>query len=310
MRIRYLGFALLTWFPGVLHAQSAAQPCSAPSLRGGFFAPKQETYSPETKLTYTCDNGRKPTVKGWWATSTCQNGKWSHEPQCIGSIQACGEPPKIPHAVIIHQEYQEVFAVDSEVQYECEDGYTVEEADGNKSIFCIAGSWTEGPTCRTGPGTGHSGSTVGGTDGTQPGGGSSTTSGFNDRDSRPLPTTIDHCGAHPNVPNGIVVQVERKFLKYQCNAFYTQVGSDTVTCSSNGKWSQLPICKEAFCVLDLAVYKSSGFKLSGVEYVKEGETKQLQCIWVDWWRIFRCTNGRLTYTQCCHANDIYYGRCR
>ncbi|XP_044075971.1 complement factor H-like isoform X3 [Siniperca chuatsi] len=370
MRIRYLGFALLTWFPGVLHAQSAAQPCSAPSLRGGFFAPKQETYSPETKLTYTCDNGRKPTVKGWWATSTCQNGKWSHEPQCIDeeacippeipnakytenqngwyenghtiritcdqgyepkdrdvtarcitgtwssvpvcerSIQACGEPPKIPHAVIIHQEYQEVFAVDSEVQYECEDGYTVEEADGNKSIFCIAGSWTEGPTCRTGPGTGHSGSTVGGTDGTQPGGGSSTTSGFNDRDSRPLPTTIDHCGAHPNVPNGIVVQVERKFLKYQCNAFYTQVGSDTVTCSSNGKWSQLPICKEAFCVLDLAVYKSSGFKLSGVEYVKEGETKQLQCIWVDWWRIFRCTNGRLTYTQCCHANDIYYGRCR
>ena len=23
-------------------------------------------------------------MKGWWATSTCQNGKWFHEPQCIG----------------------------------------------------------------------------------------------------------------------------------------------------------------------------------------------------------------------------------
>ncbi|XP_038570845.1 complement factor H-like isoform X1 [Micropterus salmoides] len=208
MNIRYLGLVLI-WFPGVLHAQSAAQSCSAPKLDGGFFAPKQETYSHGTELSYTCDTGRKPVVKGWWATSTCQTGKWSHTPQCIDeaaclppempnakytenqngwyedghmiritcekgyepkdqdvtaicrsgtwssvsvcerSIQVCGEPPKIPHAVIIDQEYQEVFAVDSEVQYECEDGYTVEGADSKKSILCIAGNWTEGPPCTT-----------------------------------------------------------------------------------------------------------------------------------------------------------------
>lgn len=63
------------------------------------------------------------------------------------SVQACGEPPKIPHAVIINQKYQEVFPVDSEVQYECEDGYTVEGAPSKKYVFCIAGNWTEGPTC-------------------------------------------------------------------------------------------------------------------------------------------------------------------
>ncbi|XP_078029313.1 complement factor H-like isoform X2 [Epinephelus lanceolatus] len=84
MCIRYLGFILLIWFPRALHAQSAAQSCSAPRLDGGFFAPKQQTYSDGTELSYTCDEGHKPAVKGWWATSTCHNGKWSPEPQCIG----------------------------------------------------------------------------------------------------------------------------------------------------------------------------------------------------------------------------------
>ena len=63
------------------------------------------------------------------------------------SLQACGAPPKIPHAVIINQEYQDVFAADSEVKYECENGFTVEGADTTKTIICIAGSWTTGPSC-------------------------------------------------------------------------------------------------------------------------------------------------------------------
>ncbi|XP_028450122.1 complement factor H-related protein 1 [Perca flavescens] len=66
---------------------------------------------------------------------------------CAESIEACGEPPKIPHAVIIHQEYQELFAADSVVQYECEDGYTVEEGGTKEYITCMSGNWTEGPTC-------------------------------------------------------------------------------------------------------------------------------------------------------------------
>ncbi|XP_070774939.1 complement factor H-related protein 1-like [Enoplosus armatus] len=212
MCVRHLGCFLLIWFPGVHHAQNATQSCSAPTLDGGFFAPKQETYSHGTELTYSCNNEHKPAVKGWWATSTCQNGKWSHEPQCINetacitptipnekkpesskawyedgktmritcdegyehkdhratakcirgewsrvlvcekSIQACSEPPRIPHAVIIHQRYQEVFAVDSKLRYECEDGYTVEgAAESNKFIICAAGAWTEGPPCKARP---------------------------------------------------------------------------------------------------------------------------------------------------------------
>lgn len=67
-----------------ISAQSAAQPCRAPRLVGGYFVPVQETYSHGTKLAYACENGQKLTVEGWWATSTCQKGTWSHKPQCIG----------------------------------------------------------------------------------------------------------------------------------------------------------------------------------------------------------------------------------
>lgn len=65
-------------------AQSVTQSCSAPRLDGGLFDPKQEIYSHGTKLTYTCNDGRKPAAQGWWATSTCENGSWSPQPQCIG----------------------------------------------------------------------------------------------------------------------------------------------------------------------------------------------------------------------------------
>lgn len=61
-------------------------------------------------------------------------------------MNACSVPPKIPHAVIVHQDYQEVFAAGSEVQYECEDGYTADGAHNKKSV-CTQGSWTQGPTC-------------------------------------------------------------------------------------------------------------------------------------------------------------------
>ncbi|XP_051253715.1 coagulation factor XIII B chain-like isoform X4 [Dicentrarchus labrax] len=224
MCVRYLGFVLLVWFPGVLHAQRADNSCSAPRLNYGYFVPNHETYAHGVKLTYACEKGYKPVVAGrWWATSTCQNGTWFHEPKCIDEedcitpeipnanyttspevwyqnghvfrvtcnkgyepknraattrcnkgrwtsvlvcekrYDSCGEPPRIPHAVIKH-EYKEVFAADTQVYYECEDGYTVERAEDTKSIFCVLGNWTDGPTCRTGS-TGQGGSAEVGTDG-------------------------------------------------------------------------------------------------------------------------------------------------
>ncbi|XP_041658242.1 complement factor H-related protein 1-like [Cheilinus undulatus] len=344
MRMRYLVFLLLIGLPGALYAQRAAQPCSAPSLDGGYFVPEQESYSHESEISYTCDSGRKLVVEGWWATSTCQNGAWSHEPQCIDekaclsleipngkynkrrtgwyrdrstirvtceegyelknlhataiclngawssvpvceiSINSCGVPPKIPHAVIIGQRYQKVFPADSELQYECQVGYTVENAGSKKSIICIAGNWTEGPTCR-----------------------SSTTSGF--IDSIPTFIPVDQCGVAPVIQNGILVQEHRMHLKYQCNAFYTLEGPDTVTCYSDQTWSELPQCKEAFCVLDLSLYSVNGLQETGKQFVREGETKEFACNLRLYTSRFTCTDRRITYTNCCNSRDHHYGYC-
>ncbi|XP_060900172.1 complement factor H-like isoform X2 [Labrus mixtus] len=407
MWVRYLGFVILFGLPGALHAQ----PCGAPGLDGGYFVPEQETYSHEIEITYACDSGRKPAVEGWWATSTCQNGVWSPEPQCIGEEDClppeipnakfnkkqsgwynpgntirvtcdneyelknrdatavclngtwtsvpvceirnntCGEPPQIPHAVIIGQKYQEIFAADSEVRYECEDGYSVEGAESQKNIFCISGSWSEGPKCRRGTrqNTGHggsvevttsagsgtqtvgggSGSSAGGTagghststeSGTQPGGGgrgsgdvvrggptitgSSTTSVSNDRNSKPAFIPVNECGVSPVIPNGVVVQTERLYLKYQCNSYYTRVGPEIVVCTNDGRWSELPFCQEAFCVVDLAQYSGIQIRQTGKEYIKEGETKKVYCSSYEY-VIFTCTQGRLTYTQCKYIPSFY-----
>ncbi|XP_039998938.1 complement factor H-related protein 1-like isoform X2 [Xiphias gladius] len=374
MTMRYLGFVLLVCFPGVLHAQSAAQPCRAPRLVGGYFVPVQETYSHGTKLAYACENGQKLTVEGWWATSTCQKGTWSHKPQCIDenacipptlanakytensngwyvngdiirttcdkgyehkdrvatarcingiwsslpicekSSDTCSEPPKIPHAVIIHQDYQEVFAADSELHYECEDGYTVEGEQAKQSIFCIAGNWTEGPKCSsvTEPGTGHGGSAQGGKDwgpttsassGTWPiGGGSSIGSGLNEREIQTQISPINNCGKHPTIYNGDVSEIHPLFLKYQCNSFYKQVGPEEVVCYTDGTWSEVPTCKAAYCFLDTHEYPY--LKPAGVKYIKDGHSVTLECVrlrqwWTDHYSLAQCTNGRIKINRCC-----------
>ncbi|XP_031150271.1 complement factor H-like isoform X2 [Sander lucioperca] len=265
-------------------------------------------YEDKKTVRITCDKGYEHKDRD--ATAICSNGTWSSVPVCEKSIEACGEPPKIPHAVIIHQEYQELFAADSVVQYECEDGYTVERGGTKENITCMSGNWTEGLTCNRGTslGTRDGGGTSGSR--TPPaGGGSSATSGSNERDRRPPFTAVVHCGAYPIVPNGDVVKEDPMFLKYQCNVFYKQVGSDTVRCHSEGSWSQLPICQEADCVIDLAQYLADHVSLSGLVYVTKGETKYIPCIWEGYSSRVQCINRIPVYTRCCHHSDHQRGFC-
>uniref|UniRef100_A0A3P8RYR3 Sushi domain-containing protein n=1 Tax=Amphiprion percula TaxID=161767 RepID=A0A3P8RYR3_AMPPE len=270
MCVRCLGFVVLLWFPGVLHAQMATQQCAAPHLNEGYFVPKEDMYPHGTTLRYACDRGHKPAVEGWWATSICENGKWSHQPQCINekacihptvpnakhpdnsnswyeegstititcnngyepkattvkcvngtwssapvcdkSIDACDEPPQIPHAVIIDRGYQEVFAVGSRVQYECEGGYTTEGTNTQKSIICSSGSWSEGPICKS----------------------------------------PNDCVEPPQIPHAVII--DRRYQKvfvvgsrvqYECEDGYTTEGTNTqksIFCSS-GSWSEGPTCR-------------------------------------------------------------------
>ncbi|XP_062284729.1 complement factor H-like [Scomber scombrus] len=399
MCIRYIGFLLLILIPDLLHAQSAKESCHAPQLDNGYFETEQESYRDEESLNYACDEGHKPVVEGWWATSICKNGTWSHEPQCIDEkacsppniphaeynqeqehwhedgfklrvscqngyehkdriattvcsngawspqlvcerkFSACDMPPKIPHAVIIHQEYQDVFSQDSVLQYECEEGFTVEGVNTNKTIICIAGIWTSGPQCSEatrpsagrdestvgGGGGGHtssagstgSGSTVGVTNGghttsTQPTGrGSSTTSGMNDRNSGPSIVSIKNCGTQPVIQNSVVVQKQDKYLKYKCVAYHTLVGLDTVVCYSDGSWSQTPVCKESFCLINPDQFAGTNIKVSGSNiYMEEGERKYYYCTQDNQFSLFECTNQQLSVTDCCLLYYHDHGWCQ
>ncbi|KAK5859506.1 hypothetical protein PBY51_021059 [Eleginops maclovinus] len=355
MCVRNLGFILLVWIPQVLNAQSAVQPCPAPRLSGGYFVPEQESYPHETTLTYACDNGHKPAVEGWWATSYCENGNWFPTPQCIDenacvpltipnanyvastngwyekddkiwvtcdegyehkdhdatakcingtwssvpicekSAEACGEPLKIPHAVIIHQGYQELFEADSQVQYECEDGYTAERAD-TKTVICISGNWTEGPTCnrRTTPSTGHGGSA-----------GSSRISKPDKEIVRQV-TTVNNCGTPPAIVNGDFVTNNGRFLEYQCAAYYKRVGLKTVRCYSDGTWTKAPTCKPTFCVVRTAAF--SHLKPAGTKYIYDRETEKLECsragTFFNHYSETRCTSGKITFSECCNSAKI------
>ncbi|KAM7401049.1 hypothetical protein PAMA_005311 [Pampus argenteus] len=339
MCIRYFGFFLLICFPGVLHgnAQSAALSCSAPKLDDGYFVPEGDAYAHETKLVYACDEGYKPVVDGWWAESTCQNGKWSHEPLCIdenacfmpdirngkhkqeekgwyadGSVmeitcdkgyeikrrnatptcrngkwisesvckksrQACGEPPKVSHAVVINQGYQDVFAEDSEVQYECEDGFTAET--DTKTIICRAGTWTAAPTCSR---------------------------------ERIYSTTTDKCGRPPTVPGGEIVEANKLFLKYQCNSFYKQLGHPNVVCYSDGTWSKLPTCKANFCVVDTAEYPY--LVSDGIKYIADRQNMRFDCVKLPKWyfqhySVGYCTARTIHFTECCNFTEHTLGMC-
>nr|XP_020479732.1 complement factor H-like [Monopterus albus] len=348
MCVRHLGFVLLLWFPGALSAQHKS--CPAPILDGGYFIPEQKTYAHTNQLIYACDNGHKPAVEGWWVTTTCQNGKWSHKPQCIDenscfppnipnakyrenpngwykngdtiritcdkgytskshnaiarcinatwssvpicekSIWACSAPPKIPHAVIINQSYQEVFTTDSEVQYECEDGYSAAGDPSEKSMWCIVGNWNIGSTCK-----------------------SSTSSGTEERETEPpiiTKTSVDNCGKHPNIQNGDVVETNPMFLKYQCNLHYTRVGPEKVMCYSNGKWSQVPTCKGLYCTVNTD--SNQDLKPAGVKYINHGETEYLDC--VDRWRmdnyaVAKCNFGKPSLSRCCNWAQIKTNLC-
>uniref|UniRef100_A0A7N6BEN8 Sushi domain-containing protein n=1 Tax=Anabas testudineus TaxID=64144 RepID=A0A7N6BEN8_ANATE len=393
MCVRYVGFALLVWFPAVLHA---TETCSAPKLDHGYFVPVQETYPNGTRLSYACDEGHKLAAEGWWATSTCENGTWTPKPQCIDekhcippkvanakyaedpkgwyndkrklvikcdkgyeskkhaltaqckngewlslpvcekSNNTCGYPPKIQNAVIVKQKYQEVFAVDSPVRYECEDGYTAEGGDTKKIVYCMSGNWSDVPKCtkpdtgsgsagghttstgrETQPGgggrdpdTGHGGSAGGLTTSTG-GGASSTSSGSKEGEVELRRVAINNCGAPPRVENGDVVQTQSMFLKYQCIDFYSLEGSDRVACYSNGQWSDVPTCRATYCSVDTDADRR--FESVGVQFLRDGEEVPLECKKKRWtpnrWSMVRCTDTTLTFSDCCLWASIKVGNC-
>ncbi|KAM9323091.1 complement factor H-like [Pholidichthys leucotaenia] len=360
MHVRNLGFVLLVWFPAVKHAESEEKSCKRPSFQQGYFVPDRQTYDHGATVFYSCDAGLKPADVSWWASSTCENGEWTHELKCIDENAClppvipnaihepkkplyaasdtidvtcqngydlqrsspsrstcrkgewsplavckmgdfkCSEPPKIPHAVII-QEYQEVFAEGSKVEYECENGFTAEA--NTKTSVCRNRDWIGGPTCKNSTGVSGAGENASpgdrrtdtgtGTDDLSTSQPTGTTSETNGRGpTNPIiPTRF--CGDPPVIPNAVVEQ-NHNALIYRCNSYYKIVGPETVVCFSNGpSWSELPTCEEAFCTMDPAVYASHYFKPVTYEQLREGEVKYINCNACGVFIYVKCINKKI-----------------
>lgn len=63
---------------------------------------------------------------------------------------------------------------------------------------------------------------------------------------------------------------------------------------------------EAFCTLNPGRYVRSYVKLSAVEYIPEGKTKQFPCIGYHYHTsIARCTQGRITLSYCKYISKLF-----
>ncbi|XP_077377005.1 coagulation factor XIII B chain-like [Festucalex cinctus] len=279
-----LGFVLVLSYAGELHAQSSPKDCQAPQLEGGFLLPQLEIYSHGSRLAYACNTGYRPPVESWWDTSECFNGSWTHTPQCIDE-NAC-LPPNIPNGKCDPSPEGSLYNDGSVVRIKCDEGY---EHKLSATATCQKGAWSDLPSCER----------------------ASTTSDMTDGDSTrsPIFIAVDNCGSHPHIPNGDVVQKSAMFLRYECSAFYKMIGPKTVMCYSDGTWSPLPTCKEAFCKVDFDVDKSSFIQESGVIFLKEGEVRRVQCILPRYFSQITCMNGKERVTQCCHFWDHENQRC-
>ena len=145
--------------------------CIPPTVPNGRYTESSHGwYENGDVIEISCDEAYEH--KDYGATGRCINGMWSSLPICqskcqtlvshlvalscssswlimvsTGSMSACSEPPRVPHAVITGLDYRDLFAADSEVQYECEEGYTINGVHTKKSIRCLRGNWSEGPVC-------------------------------------------------------------------------------------------------------------------------------------------------------------------
>ncbi|XP_075877002.1 complement factor H-related protein 1-like [Nelusetta ayraudi] len=304
------------WSPRPLCVDAKA--CFLPEIPHARILQPDAWYPEGDKIRIQCDEGYEE--KNFDATAVCSDGIWISVPHCKRDPYACGPPPQIPHAVVIDQDYKDVFKLDSVVRYQCEDGYTMVESSHNNTI-CDYGNWTTGPTCRRTSGTGHGGTTeditvtrpdsgAGGTAGVAtdtPGGAhSGSTDGGQSGPTENIP--VHACGNPPLVSNGELVDRTDIVLRYKCVRYYT-LGTqpNTVTCQRNGQWSSLPVCRANFCQLNPGFYLQEHVTLNQAVFLNFGERKEIQCNYFKYNYYYtssvHCNNGRVTWSPCCYPYD-------
>ncbi|XP_004756526.1 complement factor H isoform X1 [Mustela putorius furo] len=99
---------------------------------------KPKLYPHGSKLSYTCKDGFLISGK---EEITCEMGKWSSLPRCIGL--PC-DPPEyvVPYSLPLHK--SDTYQDGEEIVYKCEEGFGT---NGSASIKCLGGKWSHPPEC-------------------------------------------------------------------------------------------------------------------------------------------------------------------
>ncbi|RVE61568.1 hypothetical protein OJAV_G00171910 [Oryzias javanicus] len=261
---------LLAWFPGVLHAQTAAGSCARPELTNGFLVSDQQSYPHEENVAYACHNGFKSALDGWWGTSTCNDGTWFPDIFCIDKNFCV--PPEIPHGKSLTPTGW--FEEKHKLRVDCDQGYRPRSLSPQPQ--CIKGSWDLIPVCEK-------------------------KADACDRPPKILNATIIHEATQK-------VFAEGSRLQYKCkdgHSIEKGISEEFITCSS-GKWTTALPCSPS-CVMKKG--RRTYIELREDEHFMEGETKSFYCGYRDYEQRAHCINSQIRLTQCCHRTNFHTGNC-
>ncbi|XP_076829356.1 coagulation factor XIII B chain-like isoform X2 [Brachyhypopomus gauderio] len=121
-------------------AEKVLKKCLPPTIPHGFLVPENDIYEHGAIVFYGCGKDLKPAIKTWVPEFKCDDGKWSHNPECIPK-SAC-IATEVSHAQL-QDEFNRWYPNNTRVQYVCDKGY---ESKKVVSATCTDGKWTL-PVC-------------------------------------------------------------------------------------------------------------------------------------------------------------------
>ncbi|XP_066235989.1 complement factor H-like isoform X1 [Saccopteryx leptura] len=204
----------------------------------------------------------------------CYNGTWQSIPRCVEKTP-CSQPPHIEHGTINSSRSSEetfesqLYAHGTKLNYICEDGFRLSEADG---ITCHLGKWSSPPQCVGLP-----------------------------CDSPP--PSIDN-GQVPKGPKSYPHGAE---VTYRCARGFGVHGPASVKCLG-GKWSHPPECIKAFCS-EPPSFDNAVLQQEKKKSYASGEQVTYTCpqyYQMDGSNYVQCTDGRWIGTPTCR--DVSCGR--
>ncbi|EDM09619.1 rCG64380, partial [Rattus norvegicus] len=122
---------------------SCLKSCDVPVFENSVTKNNSTWFKLNDKLDYECHIGYKNKYKHTKSSITCTYEGWSDEPTCYDSTKICGPPPPIENGDITSFPLP-VYIPPSSVDYQCQYLYQMQ---GNKTIICINGDWSEPPKC-------------------------------------------------------------------------------------------------------------------------------------------------------------------